>query len=88
MRGFTPAEAMVQPIIVVPNCSLGKAAQLAERLRPSLAIVPFPEVGVVTVSIGFAAFTPGLSLDGWVRLADAALCEAKFGGRNTVRIAD
>lgn len=62
------------------------AMQLAERLRLLVAAYDFPEVGLVTVSIGVAEFKYEDNLDSWIRKADEALYRAKELGRNRVEL--
>ncbi|WP_370034850.1 sensor domain-containing diguanylate cyclase [Qipengyuania mesophila] len=74
--------------VIFPRADLETAAMVCERLRHGIAdrpvvhgdaIIPF------TVSVGVAAFQPGDDLDHLLARADAALYEAKTGGRNQVR---
>lgn len=79
-------------LIVARQTARGHAAALAERVRTAVAETPFAlddgSTLPCTCSIGFACFPldPGQPRRlGWqdaVRLADAALLEAKAGGRN------
>jgi diguanylate cyclase (GGDEF)-like protein len=55
-----------------------------ERLRTQIAQYHFPQVGRVTVSIGFAAVLPGDLPTGALDRADRALYVAKASGRNQV----
>lgn len=59
-------------------------AELAERIRRSVAEPPFGQVGTVTVSLGVAGNEPGLSLEALEHRADQALYAAKAAGRNQV----
>lgn len=61
----------------------GVAAAL-ERLRERVASYAFPQVGRVTVSIGFARLRPGDTPALAFERADAAMYLAKDGGRNQV----
>ncbi len=59
-------------------------AELAARIRRSVAERPIGHVGTVTVSLGVAAIEPGLSLETLEHRADQALYAAKAAGRNQV----
>lgn len=79
--------------IVLPGTDVAGARAVAERLRAGVEAmrVAHPQAihGVVTISIGVAAFVPtaeSASADA-LALADAALYEAKHGGRNRVALA-
>jgi diguanylate cyclase (GGDEF)-like protein len=69
------------------------AAQVAERLRDRVASHPFPAAasqpgGSLSISIGVASFPDDASdSEALVRAADAALYQAKHGGRNCVVLA-
>jgi diguanylate cyclase (GGDEF)-like protein len=73
-------------LLVLPGATIEEAAAAAERVRAAVeaAALPHPSGigGVVTASIGVAAGTKGYG--GLVARADAALYEAKRGGRNRV----
>lgn len=78
-------------LFVLPDTSADGAAELADRLRDSIArhrIEEGPLSIFVTASFGVAVNAPGhcTELD-LVREADNALYAAKQGGRNTVRVA-
>ncbi|HEY0216748.1 MAG TPA: GGDEF domain-containing protein, partial [Cellulomonas sp.] len=65
------------------------AREVCERVRSSIeALVwPGPMAGEqLTVSIGVAAHATGVSIEAVLSGADAALYEAKAGGRNQVRV--
>jgi diguanylate cyclase (GGDEF)-like protein len=83
-------------VVLCPNTSLGAAAQLAERLRRALEEtlpMPDPEALIelppgVTASVGVATWQAGdRTVDAVLKRADAALYQAKAGGRNRVELA-
>ncbi|WOB08112.1 diguanylate cyclase domain-containing protein [Piscinibacter gummiphilus] len=77
--------------LVLPNTDLAGTQAVAERLRRQVAELREPHAasphGIVTVSVGIAAFVPSAStsIAHWIEVADAALYEAKRQGRNQVR---
>lgn len=77
-------------IVVIPDVSVKAASAAAERLRRSVSEAQFSVAGSegdwpVTISIGVAATLAGSqSLEVLIKRADAALYEAKDGGRNRV----
>ncbi|MBT8493298.1 MAG: diguanylate cyclase [Deltaproteobacteria bacterium] len=78
--------------IVLVDTSKLTAAQLAERLRETVEQTDFVAPGKgsesMTISIGVAAFPDDASnAEALVRAADAALYQAKDGGRNCVVLA-
>jgi len=73
--------------VILPDTSAETALMPAERLRTQVEAFPFMPAGAkepvsVTISIGIAEFTAGRVLDEVIRLADAAMYEAKKVGRN------
>ena len=75
--------------VVLENTTEQSAAEVAERLRASIAATPLildTEELVLTVSVGLACLKPdrATSLDALLGLADKALYAAKAGGRNRV----
>ena len=79
--------------IVLVDTSKLTAAQVAERLRERVAAFPFEHGsaqpgGLVSISVGVASFPDDAAgSESLVRSADAALYEAKHGGRNCVVLA-
>ena len=73
-------------LVVLPGAAEAGAVEIAERLR--VAVAERRPIGVdVTVSIGVAVAAPGLlDTDELVEMADAALYEAKAGGRDRVTV--
>jgi two-component system cell cycle response regulator len=81
-------------LIALPEQTLASAELAGERLRRAVANMALPHpanapFGIVTVSIGIAAFdqSGGRSFDVMIGEADAALYEAKGAGRNRIAIA-
>jgi diguanylate cyclase (GGDEF)-like protein/PAS domain S-box-containing protein len=75
-------------VIVFPETGLDEAGVVAERLRLAIAEQPVStgELSLpVTVSIGLATSGRGQTPESLLARADAALYEAKRGGRNLVR---
>ena len=78
--------------ILLPETGAEHARQIATRLRERVAAMQVPHpaspFGHVTVSIGVASVVPprdGSGSDDFVRVADAALYDAKHQGRNRVQ---
>jgi len=75
--------------VVLPNTSIKGALVIAERIRSAMEAVRIPlEDGQLpvgrTASIGVAEFSTGDSVEKLLSHADAALYQAKEGGRNRV----
>ncbi|WLI05272.1 diguanylate cyclase [Pseudomonas sp. FP597] len=72
-------------VVLLPNSSLQAAADVAERLRHSIAAATIDTVGHVTVSLGVALWRPGGdSISAVLERADQLLYRAKQDGRNRV----
>jgi diguanylate cyclase (GGDEF)-like protein len=80
-------------VLVLPGASADDARQLAERIRSAVQAEAMPHshtpAGVVTISLGLAARRPRHAgdADALLKEADAALYQAKQGGRNRVVVA-
>ena len=79
-------------VLLLPQTTLDGAMSVAERLRLSIYGLSWrnessPHEGLLTVSVGIAACTPGpgFSPAALLLAADAALYEAKHLGRNRIR---
>jgi len=75
-----------EEFVVLMRCaSAADASQVLERLRYNTEQQPFPQVGHITVSVGFTEVQPGeLPAEAFGR-ADRAVYYAKHHGRNQVR---
>lgn len=73
-------------LIVLDNCSQAPAMELAERIRNRVEAHQDAAVGKLTLSLGLATLTPGETVEQLFARADAALYEAKRGGRNRLVI--
>lgn len=80
-------------VVLLPNTSLSTAADFAEQFRSEMQSSEIEharsEYGVVTVSLGIAAYSgepAELSMCQLLRDADTALYDAKNAGRNCARV--
>lgn len=76
-------------LILLRGTITEEAARIAERIRGKVeefVFPPFAESGLVTVSIGGAGLPPGRGIESLIADADAALYQAKNGGRNRVKL--
>jgi diguanylate cyclase (GGDEF)-like protein len=74
-------------LVLLPETKARGAADLADRMRRRLEALPAP-AGHVTLSVGVAEFPlHGDTGEKLIEVADAALYEAKRGGRNRVIVA-
>lgn len=71
-------------VVLLRHVSAADALSTLERFRAEIAREPFPQVGTVTVSIGFAEARPGDTPAAVLGNADEALYFAKENGRNQV----
>ncbi|MBI1747393.1 MAG: diguanylate cyclase [Acidobacteria bacterium] len=80
-------------LIILTEQALDPAMVTVDRIRQAVEEMAIPHsaespLGVVTVSIGVAAFSPddNKSLEHWLKEADIALYRAKDNGRNCIAI--
>ncbi|MFA9275610.1 MAG: GGDEF domain-containing protein [Candidatus Aquirickettsiella gammari] len=71
-------------VILLRSTTKDDAQMIFERFRENVARYPFPQVGTVTISIGFAHIDPFEPAVGIIGRADQALYFAKSNGRNRV----
>lgn len=77
-------------VIILPQTSREGAFVLAERVKQSVEVRPFPlvEAGMITVSVGVATYPEsGSTAGGLLESADIALYAAKQSGKNQVSTA-
>lgn len=75
-------------LILLPDCPLDEACEIAERLRLMVKAHHFTKVGQLTISLGVAHW-PSHSTNPHtvLKMADEMLYAAKQGGRNQVQVA-
>ncbi|MDZ7919736.1 GGDEF domain-containing protein [Rhodoferax sp.] len=74
-----------EEFVVLMRCdSAEHASQALERLREKVQAYAFPQVGTITVSIGFSVLLPHDTPSGAFGRADKAVYHAKEHGRNQV----
>jgi len=71
-------------VVVLAPTTSSNAQAVFERFRAAVQDFPFPQVGKVTVSIGFVSIKPGDISSAVIGQADEALYWAKRHGRNQV----
>ncbi len=75
-----------EEFVVLMRCASEQDAALAlERMRANTASYPFPQVGQISISIGFTEVKPGDTPSGAFERADKAVYFAKGHGRNQVQ---
>lgn len=77
-------------VVILPRCDITGAEKFAERVRKSVAMVPFELNGKlvkITVSLGCAQFVNPETMSALIDRADKALYAAKAKGRNCVVVA-
>ncbi len=72
-------------VVVIPCDCESKATAALERLRRNTEAYKFPQVGRLTISIGFTAISATDSPSSALERADRAVYHAKANGRNQVR---
>ncbi|BFH60796.1 sensor domain-containing diguanylate cyclase [Paenibacillus azoreducens] len=73
--------------ILVKHCGLGRAKDLADRLREQLSITKSPTGHSITISAGISAFpVHGRSAQQLIMKADEALYQSKENGRNRTTV--
>ena len=74
-----------EEFVVLMRCPTdGDAAVAFERLRSAVQGYVFPQVGTITVSVGFTGLKPGDTPSSAFERADRAVYWAKTHGRNQV----
>ncbi|MBR9971934.1 GGDEF domain-containing protein [Magnetospirillum sulfuroxidans] len=73
-------------VVVLAPTTADHARQAFERFRAMVEAFAFPQVGQVTVSIGFVAVKPGDIASAVIGQADEALYWAKRNGRNQIHM--
>ena len=76
--------------ILLADTELGNAKVFGERLRKEIeaSVVKFNDIEIkYTVSMGIAEVSPSIqNYEAWIECADAALYQAKEGGRNMIKL--
>ena len=75
-----------EEFVIVLDHATTEGVEIAfDRLRQAIATFEFPQVGRVTISLGYSQIYPTDSPSSCVERADAALYYAKHHGRNNIR---
>lgn len=73
-------------LVILPDTDAEGALRVAEKIRCAIAATRFPVIGQKTVSLGVAVQSEDDTLANLLSRADVALYEAKFAGRNRVKL--
>ncbi|CAN7179861.1 GGDEF domain-containing protein [Rhizobacter sp. LjRoot28] len=75
-----------EEFVVLMRCASEDDARMAlDRMRANTVAYPFPQVGTITISIGFTEVKPGDTPSAAFERADRAVYYAKGHGRNQVQ---
>ena len=75
-------------LILIPNCELGIATELAERFRQKIMSIANTAVNQITISIGVAKLSKDENIISIIDRADKALYQAKKNGKNCIVVAE
>lgn len=75
-------------LIILPECDLDSARQLAEKIRTELTKTAFLKDDFLSASFGVGSHIDGETEADWVNRLDLALYQAKHNGRNRVELAN
>ena len=75
--------------VILPGADARIAFQVAERIRQKIEKYEFP-YRKISVSVGVSGLPGGTAADPefWIEDAEAALCRAKYGGRNNTVVSE
>ena len=75
--------------VILPETSVQSAQEVAERLRQKIRSETAPGIGMITVSMGIAAYPSNAdSVQALLKSAEEALDVAKFEGRDRVKVTE
>jgi diguanylate cyclase (GGDEF)-like protein len=75
-------------LVILPYLDLADAKSTAERIREISSSTAYGKVEHITVSLGVAAYKPGLNLENILSCVDHALYRSKNEGRNRVSVCE